>query len=66
MSDTITKPQLGVSFEDPCLKPSMGKANLGYLDLLNKPNITEYRLLSEGAPYTVEIGPHGGGHYVIK
>ena len=23
-------------------------------------------LLSEGVPYTVEIGPHGGGHYVIK
>lgn len=34
--------------------------------LLNKPNITEYRLLSEGVAYTVEIGPHGGGHYIIK
>lgn len=34
--------------------------------LLEKPNITDYRLLSEGVPYTVEIGPHGGGHYVIK
>lgn len=35
-------------------------------DLLEKPTITDYRLLSEGVPYTVEIGPHGGGHYVIK
>lgn len=37
-----------------------------YPDLLEKPTITDYRLLSEGVPYTVEIGPHGGGHYVIK
>ncbi|KAK7739334.1 hypothetical protein SLS63_001677 [Diaporthe eres] len=36
------------------------------LDLLEKPTITDYRLLSEGVPYTVEIGPHGGGHYVIN
>lgn len=35
-------------------------------DLLEKPTINDYRLLSEGVPYTVEIGPHGGGHYVIK
>lgn len=35
-------------------------------DLLEKPTISDYRLLSEGVPYTVEIGPHGGGHYVIK
>ena len=35
-------------------------------DLLSKPNISEYRALSEGAPYTIEIGPHGGGHYVIR
>jgi tyrosinase len=33
---------------------------------LSKPNISEYRGLSEGAPYTIEIGPHGGGHYVIR
>jgi tyrosinase len=37
-----------------------------HLDLLSKPNISEYRGLSEGAPYTIEIGPHGGGHYVIR
>lgn len=35
------------------------------LDLLQKPNISEYRLLSEGIPY-VEIGPHGGIHYVMS
>ena len=34
-------------------------------DLLTKPNIQQYRLLSEGVPYTIEIGPHGGIHYVI-
>ncbi|KKY34132.1 putative tyrosinase central domain containing protein [Diaporthe ampelina] len=38
----------------------------GTFDLLEKPTITDYRLLSEGVPYTVEIGPHGGGHYVIN
>lgn len=32
------------------------------IDLLLKPNISEYRLLSEGVPYTPEIGPHGGIH----
>ena len=36
-----------------------------FSDLLSKPNISEYRELSEGTPYTIEIGSHGGGHYVI-
>ncbi|KAK7911846.1 tyrosinase [Apiospora marii] len=35
-------------------------------ELLNKPNITEYRFLSEGGFDNGEIGPHGGGHYTIK
>lgn len=35
------------------------------IDLFLQPNIEQYRLLSEGVPYTVEIGPHGGIHYVI-
>lgn len=36
-------------------------------DLLLRPNIHEYRRLSEGAlPYSAEIGPHGGGHYSIR
>jgi len=39
---------------------------MAFSDLLSKPNISEYRALSEGAPYTIEIGPHGGGHYVIR
>lgn len=38
----------------------------GPSDLLLKPNISEYRLLSEGVPYTPEIGPHGGMHYAIS
>lgn len=36
------------------------------IELLKKPNIEQYRILSEGVPYTVEIGPHGGIHYTIK
>jgi tyrosinase len=40
--------------------------SIPFTDLLSKPNISEYRALSEGAPYTIEIGPHGGGHYVIR
>ncbi|KAK7959707.1 tyrosinase [Apiospora aurea] len=35
-------------------------------DLLRKPNITEYRFLSEGGFNNGEIGPHGGGHYMIN
>ncbi|KAK8062563.1 hypothetical protein PG997_014660 [Apiospora hydei] len=35
-------------------------------DLLRKPNITEYRFLSEGGFNNGEIGPHGGGHYTIN
>ncbi|KAK8029799.1 hypothetical protein PG993_011090 [Apiospora rasikravindrae] len=35
-------------------------------DLLRKPNITEYRFLSEGGFSNGEIGPHGGGHYTIN
>ncbi|KAK8135071.1 hypothetical protein PG984_007083 [Apiospora sp. TS-2023a] len=36
------------------------------LGLLSKSNITEYRALSEGDVDTDELGPHGGGHYVIN
>ncbi|KAK7949298.1 tyrosinase central domain-containing protein, partial [Apiospora aurea] len=39
---------------------------LAVAGLLTKPNITDYRILSEGVPGTAEIGPHGGGHYVIN
>uniref|UniRef100_A0A8H7NQ03 Tyrosinase copper-binding domain-containing protein n=1 Tax=Bionectria ochroleuca TaxID=29856 RepID=A0A8H7NQ03_BIOOC len=36
------------------------------LNLLLKPDIVSYRLLSEGVPYAIEIGPHGGIHYTIS
>ncbi|KPM45912.1 hypothetical protein AK830_g692 [Neonectria ditissima] len=35
------------------------------LELLKKPNFDEYRLLSEGVPGTVDLGPHGGMHFTI-
>jgi tyrosinase len=41
-------------------------ANQNNSALLSKPNISSYRNLLEGVPYTPEIGPHGGGHYVIR
>ncbi|CAH0045811.1 unnamed protein product [Clonostachys solani] len=42
------------------------EANTSSVDLLFKPDIASYRLLSEGVPYTIEIGPHGGIHYTIS
>ncbi|KAK0626913.1 hypothetical protein B0T14DRAFT_534966 [Immersiella caudata] len=35
------------------------------LTLLTQPNVDNYCHVSEGAPYTPEIGPHGGIHYTI-
>ncbi|KAH7142037.1 hypothetical protein EDB81DRAFT_653224 [Dactylonectria macrodidyma] len=35
------------------------------LELLKKPNFDEYRLLSEGVPGTIDLGPHGGMHFTI-
>ncbi|KAJ6447276.1 restless-like transposase [Purpureocillium lavendulum] len=35
------------------------------LDLLCKPTIEEFRYLSEGVPYTGDIGPHIAGHVTI-
>lgn len=62
----------GLGYNPRGLKRDIGPAmNMRYanyttvLNLLLKPNIDEYRHLSEGVPYTVEIGPHGGVHYVI-
>ncbi|KAG6362936.1 hypothetical protein INS49_008031 [Diaporthe citri] len=46
--------------------PGITERYCNYTTVLEKPTITDYRLLSEGVPYTVEIGPHGGGHYVIN
>lgn len=35
------------------------------LNLLRAPDIDAFRLVSEGIKDTIEIGPHGGGHYVM-
>ncbi|KAH9428180.1 hypothetical protein MCOR02_011668 [Pyricularia oryzae] len=35
------------------------------LNLLTAPDIDAFRIVSEGEKGTVEIGPHGGGHYVM-
>lgn len=70
---TVAGPDGGLGYNPRILKRDLGPAmNQRYnnyttvLNLLGKDNITNYRLLSEGTPYTVEIGPHGGGHYIIK
>ncbi|KAK3938963.1 tyrosinase-like protein orsC [Diplogelasinospora grovesii] len=70
---TAAGPDGGLGYNPRGLKRDVGPAmNTRYanyttvLNLLMKPNITEYRLLSEGVPYTVEIGPHGGIHYTIS
>ncbi|KAK3690550.1 hypothetical protein B0T22DRAFT_499870 [Podospora appendiculata] len=34
-------------------------------NLLLTPNVDKFRLVSEGVPYMVEIGPHGGIHYTL-
>ncbi|KAM0715186.1 hypothetical protein Q7P37_009651 [Cladosporium fusiforme] len=36
------------------------------LTALSIPNIASYRLAIEGTPDTIEIGAHGGGHFVIS
>ncbi|KAK6844715.1 tyrosinase central domain containing protein [Apiospora arundinis] len=66
-------PDGGLGYNPRGLKRDVGPAlNQRYanyttvLGLLSKPNITEYRALSEGTPNTVELGPHGGAHYVIN
>ncbi|KAH8646195.1 hypothetical protein BX600DRAFT_390610 [Xylariales sp. PMI_506] len=66
-------PDGGLGYNPRGLKRDVGPAlNQRYtnyttvLGLLQKPNITAYRILSEGVPYTVEIGLHGGIHYVIN
>ncbi|KAK4453839.1 putative tyrosinase [Podospora aff. communis PSN243] len=50
------------------LGPAMNTRYANYttiLTLLTQPNVDAYRHVSEGVPYTVEIGPHGGIHYTI-
>ncbi|KAF3014290.1 hypothetical protein E8E14_011866 [Neopestalotiopsis sp. 37M] len=70
---TEAGPDGGLGYNPRGLKRDVGPAlNTRYanyttvLELLKKPNIEQYRILSEGVPYTVEIGPHGGIHYTIN
>ncbi|KAF5618744.1 tyrosinase central domain protein [Fusarium sp. NRRL 52700] len=70
---TEAGPSGGLGYNPRRLKRDVGPAmNTRYanyttvLGLLKKPNIEQYRLLSEGVPYTIEIGPHGGIHYTIS
>ncbi|KAK5130705.1 hypothetical protein LTR08_001735 [Meristemomyces frigidus] len=72
LNGTTPGPDGGLGYNPRRLKRDLGPAlNTRYanystvLNLLQKPNITEYRLLLEGAAYTIEIGPHGGVHYTI-
>ncbi|OLN96037.1 Tyrosinase 3 [Colletotrichum chlorophyti] len=73
LADSAAGPDGGLGYNPRGLKrdvgPAMNQRYANYttvLNLLLKPNIAEYRLLSEGVPYTVEIGPHGGIHYTIS
>ncbi|KAF2721222.1 Di-copper centre-containing protein [Polychaeton citri CBS 116435] len=73
LNGTAPGPDGGLGYNPRGLKRDLGPAmNTRYANyttvfgLLKKPNISEYRLLSEGVPYTVEIGPHGGIHYTIS
>ncbi|KAK4164116.1 putative tyrosinase [Cladorrhinum sp. PSN259] len=50
------------------LGPALNKRYANYttvLTLLAQPDVDAFRHVSEGVPYTVEIGPHGGMHYAI-
>ncbi|KAL2879822.1 hypothetical protein SGCOL_004866 [Colletotrichum sp. CLE4] len=73
LEGTAPGPDGGLGYSPRGLKrdvgPAMNQRYANYttvLNLLLKPNISEYRLLSEGVPYTPEIGPHGGMHYAIS
>ncbi|KAK1541032.1 hypothetical protein CPAR01_07021 [Colletotrichum paranaense] len=73
LEGTAPGPDGGLGYNPRGLKrdvgPAMNQRYANYttvLNLLLKPNISEYRLLSEGVPYTPEIGPHGGMHYAIS
>ncbi|KAF6798247.1 tyrosinase central domain containing protein [Colletotrichum sojae] len=73
LEGTAPGPDGGLGYNPRRLKrdvgPAMNQRYANYttvLNLLLKPNMAEYRLLSEGVPYTPEIGPHGGMHYAIS
>jgi tyrosinase len=73
LRDTAPGPLGGLGYNPRGLKRDLGPAmNTRYanyttvLRLLTQPNVDAFRLVSEGVPYTVEIGPHGGIHYTIS
>lgn len=72
LADTAPGPQGGLGYNPRGLKRDLGGAmNMRYanyttvLKLLAQPDIDAFRTVSEGVPYTIEIGPHGGIHYTI-
>ncbi|KAK4233469.1 hypothetical protein C8A03DRAFT_19462, partial [Achaetomium macrosporum] len=72
LADTAPGPLGGLGYNPRGLKRDLGGAtNMRYaeyttvLRLLTQPDIDAFRVVSEGVPYTVEIGPHGGIHYTI-
>jgi tyrosinase len=71
-ADTAPGPLGGLGYNPRGLKRDLGGAmNMRYanyttvLRLLTQPDVDAYRVVSEGVPYTIEIGPHGGIHYTI-
>ncbi|KAK3319501.1 tyrosinase-like protein [Cercophora scortea] len=71
-ADTLPGPLGGLGWNPRKMKRDLGGAmNTRYanyttvLNMLSTPNIDKFRLVSEGVPYTVEIGPHGGIHYTM-
>ncbi len=72
LADTPAGPLGGLGYNPRGLKRDIGPAlNMRYanyttvLRLLTQPDVDKYRVVSEGVPYTPEIGPHGGIHYTI-
>ncbi|KAL2165018.1 hypothetical protein VTH06DRAFT_314 [Thermothelomyces fergusii] len=72
LADTAPGPQGGLGYNPRGLRRDLGGAmNTRYanyttvLRLLSQPDVDAFRTVSEGVPYTVEIGPHGGAHYTI-
>ncbi|KAH6634730.1 tyrosinase-like protein [Chaetomium sp. MPI-SDFR-AT-0129] len=72
LADTAPGPDGGLGYNPRPLKRDLGGAmNTRYanyttvLNMLRTPSVDAYRLISEGVPYTIEIGPHGGIHYTI-
>ncbi|TLD25198.1 hypothetical protein PspLS_06104 [Pyricularia sp. CBS 133598] len=70
--DVAPGPMGGLGENPRPLKRDVGPAvNMRYANystvrnMLHKPDIDSYRFLTEGMALTGEIGPHGGGHYVI-